>query len=70
MRFIYKSYNIDYNLVSDIAGFNSQIRLENPLNRRCQYVRLYKSQQTDLYKESTGFLSFKDMYPKELFELF
>ena len=60
MQSIYEGYNVDYNIVSDTLGFNNQIRFENTLDRRRQRVRLYRSRRTGLYKESTGFSSFKD----------
>jgi len=60
MQSIYEGHNVDYNIVSDILNFNSQIRFGNILDKHCQRVRLYKSRRTGLYEEPTGFPSFKD----------
>ncbi len=60
MQFIYEDYNVGYNIVSDILGFNSQIRFKNIPDRYCQCVRLYRSRRTGLYKEPIEFPGFKD----------
>ncbi len=60
MRPTYENHNVGYNIVSDILGFNSQIRFGNISDGYCQRVRLYKSRRANLYKEPTGFPGSKD----------